>query len=110
MTGDNNDTLVTANSVLRNNKVGPVVRAGEVADAVAEAAEIDNPDKEVHVEANGAYSRIYAEGELVLRRTTIEEELGRPFQMNELEINLASFAGRIETSDDHARFFYVTEM
>jgi toluene monooxygenase system protein D len=31
--------------------------------------------------------------------------LGRPFNMQELEINLASFAGQIQTSDDQIRFY-----
>ncbi|MBT3410305.1 MAG: monooxygenase [Halieaceae bacterium] len=96
--------------LLHNNNVGPIVRAGEVAEAVAEAAIIDNPDKEVTVEANGAYSRIYAESELIVTRETLQEELGRDFKMNELEINLASFAGRIEVTEDQARFYYNTTL
>jgi toluene monooxygenase system protein D len=96
--------------LLNNNNVGPIVRAGDVAEAVAEAAIIDNPDKEVTVEANGAYSRIYTDGELIITRETLEEELGRPFRMTELEINLASFAGRIEVTADHARFYYNTTL
>ena len=96
----------TADEILNNNYVGPIVRAGEVADAVAEAAVVDNPDKKITVEANGAYSRIQTEGEMIITRESIEYELGRPFDMNELEINLASFAGRIETAKDYTRFFY----
>ena len=96
--------------LLSNNNVGPIVRAGEVAEAVAEAAVIDNPDKEVTIEANGAYSRIFANGELIITRETLQEELGRDFKMNELEINLASFAGRIEVTDDQARFYYIKKL
>jgi toluene monooxygenase system protein D len=77
---------------------------------VAEAAIIDNPDKEVTVEANGAYSRIYTNDELIVTRETIEEELGYPFKMSEFEVNLASFAGRIEVTKDQARFYYITEL
>jgi toluene monooxygenase system protein D len=96
--------------LLSNNNVGPIVRAGEVAEAVAEAAIIDNPDKEVTVEANGAYSRIYTNGELIITRETIEEELGYTFKMTDLEVNLASFAGRIEVTEDQARFYYITKL
>lgn len=95
-----------ADDLLNNNNVGPIVRAGDVADAIAEAAIIDNPDKEVTVEANGAYSRIQAEEELIINRETLEEELGRDFEMNELEVNLASFAGRIDVNKDRARFYF----
>ncbi|MEY2909923.1 MAG: hypothetical protein RLZZ602_2446 [Pseudomonadota bacterium] len=96
--------------ILFNNRVGPVVRSGDVAKAMAEAAVVDNPDKQVTVEANGAYTRIYTDGELIITRSTMEEELGRDFRMTELEVNLASFAGRIDVSDDHARFYYTTEL
>ena len=50
--------------------------------------------------------RIDTEGELILRRETLERALGRPFRMSELEVNLGSFAGRIETTDDYVRFYY----
>jgi toluene monooxygenase system protein D len=89
-----------------HNKVGPVVRAGEIADAVIESAHQDNPDKTVHVEDRTAYVRIELDGECIIRRETMEEMLGRPFQMRELETVLGSFAGQIETSSDHVRFFY----
>ncbi|MCB1997751.1 MAG: MmoB/DmpM family protein, partial [Rhodoferax sp.] len=53
-----------------------------------------------------AYVRIDCEGELILRRATIERALGRPFRMSELEVELGSFAGRIETGDDQVRFYF----
>ena len=37
---------------------------------------------------------------------TLERTLGRPFRMAELEVNLGSFAGRIETNNDYVRFYY----
>lgn len=89
-----------------NNRVGPVMRQGELARAVVEAAEIDNPGRKITVDDKVAYLRISTDDELILRRETIEEMLGRPFSMNELEIELSSFAGRIETKDDKVRFYY----
>jgi len=97
---------IDGDNALENNRVGPVMRAGDIAQAVAEAAEIDNPDKEVTVDDKVAYLRIAAEDELILNRETIEECLGRPFRMQELEINLSSFAGNIEMDTDHVRFYY----
>lgn len=90
----------------RNNRVGPVLRACSITAGVVEAAEEDNPGKDIHVDDKVAYVRIDAEGELILRRKTLEQALGRPFRMSELEINLGSFAGRIETTDDYVRFYY----
>lgn len=100
---------MTGNSVAtayRNNRVGPVLRASDITEGVVEAAREDNPGKDIRVEDNLAYVRIDTEGELILRRETLERALGRPFRISELEVNLGSFAGRIETSDDHIRFYY----
>ena len=90
----------------RNNRVGPVLRASGITAAVIEAAQEDNPDKDIRVDDKVAYVRIDCEGELILRRATLEAALGRPFKMSELEVNLGSFAGRIETADDQVRFYY----
>ncbi|MCO5975447.1 MmoB/DmpM family protein [Ideonella oryzae] len=90
----------------RNNRVGPVLRASPITSAVIEAAEEDNPGKQIRVDDKLAYVRIDCEGELVLRRETLERALGRPFKMSELELNLGSFAGRIETGDEQVRFYY----
>jgi toluene monooxygenase system protein D len=90
----------------RNNRVGPVLRASPLTAAVVEAAEEDNPDKQIRVDDKVAYVRIDCESELILRRATIERALGRPFRMSELEVELGSFAGRIETTQDHVRFYF----
>ena len=49
------------------------------------------------------------EQEMVLRQATIEEELGRPFRMNDLEVDLSSFAGQIE-SLDAVRFYFTKKL
>jgi toluene monooxygenase system protein D len=89
----------------KNNRVGPVIRACEISKAVIEAAKEDNPDREIVVDDHTAYVRISTDSELVIRRATLEEALGRPFQMAELELNLATFAGRIETTQEQVRFY-----
>ena len=94
-----------ADDALKNNRVGPIMRSGEIADAVIEAVEIDNPGKEVHVDDMNAYLRIATDGEMILTRDTIESCLGRPFRMQELEINLSSFAGKIESGTERFRFY-----
>jgi toluene monooxygenase system protein D len=94
----------------RQNSVGPVLRAGEVADAVVEALQIDNPDKEFVIENRIAYVRVETEGECFIRQETLSEMLGRPITMPEVEINLTSFAGRIETTDTYMRFYLEKEL
>ena len=93
-----------------NNMVGPVMRAGDLAAAVIEAAKVDNPGKEIFVEDKRAYIRIHTEHEMILRQSTIEEELGRPFKMNDLEVDLSSFAGQIESLGDSVRFYFTKKL
>ena len=59
--------------------VGPVLRLGELSEAVAEAAEEDNPGKKITLDEHTSYVRIQAERECIIRRATIEKMLGRPF-------------------------------
>ena len=88
--------------------VGPILQSGEIARAVAQAAEIDNPGRRVDVRDRGSYVRVEVEGgQCILRRTTIEGELGRPFRMAELELNMPSFVGRIDTGTELVRFYLI---
>jgi toluene monooxygenase system protein D len=100
----------TSGQSYHNNMVGPVMRAGDLAMAVIEAAKIDNPGKEIFVDDKRAYIRIHAEQEMLLRQETIQEELGRPFLMNDLEVDLSSFAGQIESRDGAVRFYLDKKM
>ncbi|MGH8518214.1 MAG: MmoB/DmpM family protein [Panacagrimonas sp.] len=88
------------------NSVGPVLRSGELADAVAEAAREDNPGRLVTVEDHSAYVRVKVDHECVLQRETIERHLGRPFAMSELQADLASIAGQLEVDDSRMRFYF----
>ncbi len=96
---------MTSQATALKNLAGPVMQAGDLADAVIEAAREDNPDKEILVDDHVAYVRIQAEGGLVVQRKTIENHPGRPFEMRELERNLSGFAGQIDTHTDYVRFF-----
>lgn len=82
--------------------VGPVLRGvdPQIIDAVIAAAEQDNPDVEIVVEDRGGYVRVHAPGRFRLTRRSMEEMLGRPFQMRELEPSLSAFAGHLDTGDE----------
>lgn len=103
-------SVTSSAQAYHNNMVGPVMRAGDLAMAIIEAAKIDNPGKEVFVDDKRAYIRIHTEHEMVLRQETIEEELGRPFKMNDLEVDLSSFAGQIESFDHSVRFYFAKKV
>lgn len=89
----------------KNNRVGPILRSGDVANAAVEAVELDNPEKEIVIEDRTAYIRIQCDDECILTRQSMEEMLGRPFEMRELELNLSSFAGQIDTTPEQVRFY-----
>jgi toluene monooxygenase system protein D len=103
-------SVTSSTQAYHNNMVGPVMRAGDLAMAIIEAAKIDNPGKEVFVDDKRAYIRIHTEHEMILRQDTIEEELGRPFRMNDLEVDLSSFAGQIESQDKAVRFYFAKKL
>lgn len=103
-------TTVSDPTGTSNNLVGPVIQSGEIAEAVAAAVREDNPGKEVHVSDRGSYMRIEVDDECLIRRETLERELGRPFRMQELEVNMPAFAGRIETASDHIRFYFTNPL
>ena len=92
--------------LVNNNQVGPVLVGGPIAEAAIEAAEIDNPDKQVSVDDKGAYIRITCDGELRLYAETMAEILGHDFEIADLEVSLGSFAGLIESHDDYLRFYF----
>lgn len=98
-------TESTVSQGFKNNRVGPIFRGGEVANAAQEAIEMDNPGKEIHIEDRGAYVRIECDHECILTRKSLEEALGRPFKMRDIEINLSSFSGQISQTEDQLRFF-----
>ena len=66
--------------------------------SIVEAIEQDNPDAEVVHEP--AMVKVQAEGHLVVRRETIEEEIGREFDMQELNINLITLSGNVDEDED----------
>ena len=90
----------------KQNKVGPIFNGGDVAQAAVEAVEWDNPDKEITIDDKGAYVRISADHELILTRASMEEALGRKFEMREIEIRLGSMAGQIEVTPEQIRFYF----
>lgn len=86
-------------------KVGPVLRGNEIASAIVEAIELDNPDKTIEVQDRGGYVRVMLDDYCVITKKTIEGVLGREFRMpGELEVNLASFSGKINPGSEKIEF------
>ena len=72
--------------------------AGEEADAIANVACADNDG--VVVEDHGSYITLSGTGNIELRIDSIEEELGRPYDVPTLLAVLASYTGQVDVEDD----------
>jgi hypothetical protein len=88
--------------------VGPVVRAGALAEAIIDAVAEDNPGRDVLVLDRDDYVRIHIARECRLTRASLERHLGRPYQLAELEIEMPSFKGRLSTRTDEYVWYYTT--
>jgi phenol hydroxylase P2 protein len=58
----------------------------------------DNP--EATVDEQPAMVKILAPGRLVVKRSTIEDKIGRDFVLQSIHINLISLAGNISEDED----------
>lgn len=75
-----------------------VLQANEDTRALVEAIQLDNPH--AVVVRQPAMIKIDAPDQLTVRRTTIEELLGRSFDLQEMHINLVTLAGHVNEDDD----------
>ena len=89
--------------------VGPVVRGldQEIAEALLEAIEKDNPDAEIFYEDQGAYVRIHTPKRCRVTRVSLQEALHRPFKLANLEPALSGFAGRMKYTSDEELVWYL---
>ena len=65
---------------------------------IIDAIEIDNPKAVVNRQP--AMVKIDAPDHLVIRRETIEEQLGRAYDLQELQINLITLSGNVDEDED----------
>ncbi len=74
------------------------LQANDETRPVIEAILADNPDAKL--DEQPAMVRIHARGRLDVRRETIEELVGRPFDLQELHINMITLSGHVDETDD----------
>lgn len=70
----------------------------DVSRGIVEAILADNP--EATVEEFPAMVKIDAPGRLVIRRASVEDKLGRRWDVQELHLSLISLAGGIDETDE----------
>jgi hypothetical protein len=97
--------LLDFDEIDERNLVGPIMRSGPLADAMIDAIEEDNPG-DVYVLDRDDYVRIHTPHECRLRRETLAKHLGRDINLAQLEVQMPSFKGRLETRTEQIRWFY----
>jgi toluene monooxygenase system protein D len=100
----------SVNRAALNNMAGPVFRGGDMAMVAVDAIKEDNPGKDIKIVDHGAYLRVEADGGLIVRRKTMEEILGRPYSMQELEICITGFSGKIDAQEDYMLWYFKSEI
>lgn len=91
---------------LDTDLVGPVIRSGELAEAVIDAVAEDNPGAEVVVVDRDDYVRVHTRTQCRVTLDSLVKHLGRPYQLSLLEIDMPSFKGRLRTRVDEYVWFY----
>jgi phenol hydroxylase P2 protein len=71
---------------------------------IIDAIVIDNPHAIVN--RDPAMVKINAEGRLDIHRETIEEQLGRAYDLQELQINLITLSGHVDETEDTFSLFW----
>lgn len=82
-----------------SQKVFMAFQDNDNAHYLVEAIMKDNPEAEV--ERQPAMVRITAEKRLVINRETMEETLGRDWDVQEMLLEVISIGGNVDEDDDH---------
>ncbi|MBL8485746.1 MAG: MmoB/DmpM family protein [Rhodocyclaceae bacterium] len=66
--------------------------------AIVEAIMQDNPGAQL--DEQPGMVKVNAAGRLVVKRATVEEKLGRDFDLQEMHVHLITLSGNIDEDDD----------
>ncbi len=80
------------------SKVYIALQDNEESRYIVEAIEEDNPDATVIYQP--AMIRIENEGHLVIKRETVEEMMGRDWEVMALHVNLITLGGNVDEDED----------
>ncbi|MCB1001671.1 MAG: MmoB/DmpM family protein [Acidimicrobiales bacterium] len=73
-------------------------QTNETSRMIVEAITDDNPEAVVNEQP--AMVKVDAPGTLTVHRATVEDKLGRSFDLQELHVHLITLSGHIDESDD----------
>lgn len=84
--------------VKKVRQVGVDLQDSEEARGLVEAIQADNPD--VNLIHMPGLVKLQAPGQLVIRRESVEERIGREWETHEFQLNIVSYSGNIAEWDD----------
>jgi phenol hydroxylase P2 protein len=76
-----------------------VLQDNEESRFIVEAIEEDNADSTVIHQP--AMIRVEREGRLTIQRQTVEQKIGRDWDVQSLHVNLITIGGNVDEDDDH---------
>lgn len=82
----------------KKNTVFLIVQDNEDARPIIEAVEQDNPG--ANIQYQPGMVRMEGAGGLIVNRETVEELIGRDWDVQELHLNLVSLAGNVDEDED----------
>ena len=85
-------------STAKTRWVGVDLQDSDDTRMLVEAMEVDNPD--LTVRHMPGIVKLQSATELVIKRETVEEKVGRPWETHEFQMNIVSYAGNISEWDD----------
>ena len=65
---------------------------------IIEAIQLDNP--QAVVDRQPAMVKINAPDRLIIRKSTIEQQMGRAYDLQELQVNLITLSGNVDEDDE----------
>ena len=71
---------------------------------IVESILADNPG--AVLDEQPAMVKINAEDRLVVRRETIEELIGRPYDLQEMQVHMITMSGNLDQTDDEMTLFW----
>ncbi|MGO2363316.1 MAG: MmoB/DmpM family protein [Psychrobacter sp.] len=80
------------------SKVYLALQDNDMSHYIVQAVEEDNPG--VTVIYQPAMIRMEREGKLVVNRATVEEKIGREWEIQELQLSLVTLGGNVEEEED----------
>jgi len=97
---------ITDLNKLPKNIVGPVLTKDEFSYGVVEAIVVDNPNTFIGVIDRGSYIRVVGDRELILKKATLEDIIGREVRFpGEVEIRMSAFAGKIIVGGEYIKWY-----